>query len=353
MKSHTLTLSEAVRICLMVGMGVFLYFNAAAQDQTQALEAPEKAKTESAQSSTTPQAPSKASDPLKSLEDAMGATFKSFSGKTGGSTGPLPRPTFRVIAPKQSQDEALKRREWMFLTPEELMGLSKDKDRNESKTSGRGTGEKAGEDLTPMQRYYLRQTLKPADLQGSLAPKSANDTGAGGNRNLPGGLLSPQDTPTLDGAKEASRSRRANGLGSWDDSSSPFASHSVVSDFFSGTSDKNLSPADIKAHEDYMQRYRDVLNSSAASSSSITPLPGYGGNNSSFTTTTTLRRPDGYDAAQGRVSSTYIPTAPDVNARALSQWNMTQSTPKAPAPTVSSRPPISTLNPTIPKRAFQ
>lgn len=319
----------------MAGLSGWMGLAARAEGQPQA-EATTNAPQPAAASSSQPLRSRPTSDPLKSLEDSLGATFGDFSRSKNQQPARLPPPTATVrpaVPNKQLQQELQRRKEWVFMTPEELIVGADAKD--PSKSSTYGLEGKELERMSPMERYYLKQNHPEIS---SLTPSPATDRSPFTAKESERGLTQSQKEAQLEGVKEGIMHSSKAGLGNWADSSSPFAGHPVVSDLFTQSKDKSFVDEQSRAHDDYRQRYQEILNGSspASSTSPLNDLTSLKPAMQASTASTGLpassqHRPDGYDPLQGRASSTYIPKPTDVNDAPLHQWDPLYA-PQAPEP---------------------
>jgi hypothetical protein len=331
-------LSNGVVLALAVfGMSGLFIWSAAAQDAaTGPLESSEPniaaASTNQTQQ-TGPRRPNKRV--LKEIDKPM----KGFSlnGSLDGEPAPsIPyQPKRQVIPNKRLQEIMERRKEWIFMRPEDFTsGPTPEEIMNLPEYGSDGQEKKK---LSPMERFFQDFGQKPRG--------SSTNSGLGSKSSASGlGSQDDDDKSLPEGIRESAKKLR--GLlgtgGTGTDNTGGTPEHSVLSDIFGLGSDTDLTPAQIKEHKEYMKQYQDLLNGPR-------PLP-TGGSLSGLAPTPTSPdpagllgnaygplRPPGYDPAIGGVNPTYVPSAPsDLNSRVLSQWNPMQNystpAPQGPAP---------------------
>jgi hypothetical protein len=286
-------------------------------------------------------------DGLGRLEEELNRSFEDFSlknsleGARARRARTLPPP---VIQNKQVQQLLDRRKDWIFMTPEEMMAIPKAEDLLKPSEYGPDGQEK--KKVSPMERFY----------------EGLNRQGAGGlNAGAAGGpdpLGPPKETDPLDslvprdgeerlpsGVKNSYQKLRGMlGTGSSASVLTPALTHGTLSDIFGLGGDNNPSPDQIRAHEDYMKRYQELLGGTAPASSTdplnplggTAPSPAAGG----LPAPSVPSHLSSFDPQFAKPGPTHIPTPPaDITAKVLNQWNPFQTqtapipeTPKAPQP---------------------
>jgi hypothetical protein len=321
-------------------------------------------KTTTAASTTPTRRISVKKDGLKQLEEDL---FKSM--EPAGPPDPLesgqmmlpPRPVERPLSRKAQMLEE-QRKNWAFMTPEQLMGVPGPDDLLNGTDSGRDGNET--KPLSLLEQYYQRQehpnkAVKKADQSDpfSLADKRANSDDSpfsGGDRS--GG----------NGKRDRSvNSKQGENLGEMDFATGPhldsgidkgfdtglFRHPSTISDVF-GLGHSEPTPEELLAHKARIEEFRRLLNTDwhspsdnllpAATGKDAAPASGLGG------LPLAMRADDPNAASLGIATLIGGMTDPAQNLNAPTAPGTASTLPKAPAPSLT--PP----NPTFlaPRRQF-
>ncbi len=274
----------------------------------------------------------------------------------GAPAPPIPYQPNRQVIPNKRQQEIMERRkEWIFMRPEDFTAAPTPEEMMNMPEYGPDGQEK--KKLTPLERFFEdfgqkgknSKASKESDTFG-LKTGAANASGFGGQND--------EDKSLPEGVRESAKKLRGLlGTAVLGGDTAPGGSapgHTVLSDIFGLGSDTELTPGQIHDHQEYLKQYQNLLNgpppANASSLSGLAPSPatpapaGILGN-----TYGNLRSP-GYDPTIGTVSPTYVPSVPsDLNSRVLTQWNPMQnySAPESPKPAPAFTPIID-----FPRRKF-
>jgi hypothetical protein len=301
-------------------------------------------------------------DALRRLEEdlnrSLGETFPGNSLQGVAPRLPAPAAPPIVIQNKRVQDLMDRKKDWIFMTPEEVMGMASPE--GQSRNSAFGPDASDNSKLSPIEQFYASLELtdngrKPA------ATKKADDSSKSAVKNPWKSDNETRDDSKLPAAMRNSESSLRKLLGE-SSSLSVLARSMPMSSYDSSA--RGLSPADLKARQDYVNRFKaeilnvpspsvggtpggmsdaDIFGSGSASGRSGT-VPGSG-----LSSTPTGSRAPGYDPHLGRVNPTYIPSASvDVNSKVLNGWNPQYVPSKIETP--KQQPP--TPNFTAPRRMF-
>ena len=356
------------RICLSLAVLIWGGLGAGvvrAEDKTSAQD-PSRAQADArpAPESAAPAHATAKKDGLKELEEELNQALKSFatSNPRRGVTGRLPPMPVRPIISSQSARELLDRQKnWVFMTPEELILGSKTQEflkSPEERDAEDKDKDKDSKKLTAMERFYLN--LKHESADGFSSKTLGRDSSWNGTSS--GRLKSSDssDDDQLPSEVRNSESRLRKALGS-DFSGGALSSSSIrgtFSDVFGLGQNQDLSPDQIRAHEDYLKRYQELLNGSANSqvTSPFNDVSKLGASPASGINTTlsdfSSKRGAGFDPQSGAASPYYIPGTPqDVNDRVLNQWNPLHSTASVKTDTTKAAPPSFTSI-EFPRRKF-
>jgi hypothetical protein len=297
-------------------------------------------------------------DALRDLERELNRSLRPFTPGSSleGVVAPAFRPPRRPVVPdKKTKEMIMEKKDWIFMTPEELLHIPTledafnlpqyDKDGRERKK------------LTPMERYYealearttgrTRKSASPDDATRSSATGLYPAFGDSGRQdeNLPDGLRESEQ-----------RLRKILGIRDRDSTpQSPLKSvRGSLEDIF-GLGVTPLTEEQINAHKAYMQEYQKFLERPGPGLSpnpiagalpgsvpGIVPqnpvLPGFG-----------LPRGEGGGATVAGINPQLVPGAlQDPSAKLLNQWNALYVLPKTEAPK-ALMPPVSF---DLPRRKF-
>jgi hypothetical protein len=297
-------------------------------------------------------------DSLKQLEEDLYQPLQAFTPKSSleGVVAPLPRPpAVSAIQNKRVKELLERRKNWVFMTPEDLLSGPTVEEILKSPQYEKNGQEK--KELPPLERYYQRLSAKRTgrinpsqstsdDLFGTpKASNSRDQIDSGDDANLPSGL------------RESALALKQ--LAAPDTSGDPFAlsaPRNSFSDTF-GLDGNALPKEEVLAHKKYMDEYRSLVDPGwqrPDAANPVNPLPnlantarptgnpaaGLGG----------LPSPAAHKGLEAQLDITHPllgpPGLPDVNAQALGQPRSapdlpTVESPKMVAPTF-----------TAPKRTF-
>jgi hypothetical protein len=300
-------------------------------------------------------------DGLKQLEEDLYRPLQSFAPKSsleGVVAPPVRPPSSSVIENKRVKELLERRKNWVFMTPEDLVGGPTVDEI--LKTPQFGAEGQQRKELPALERYYQSLTAKrpaanrpgqPEDDELFGPPKKSNpqdDLALHEDLNLPSGLR--ESTEAL------------NKLFEPGGSDSPFAratTHSSFSDTF-GLGANTLSKEQLQEHKKLMDEYRSVVDPSwrpPALATPGNPLANFAG------TAPPVGKPPaglpsppspaprrGLDAQSDVISPMLGPVGlPDVNAHALGQTRPTPAFTKVESTRVAPVAPMFTA----PQRAFR
>jgi hypothetical protein len=293
---------------------------------------------------------------LLRLEEELSKSFGSFkpqSSSLEGVSAPLPPPPRKnsAVQNKRLQDEMDRRKNWMFMNPDELMGAPKSEEFFTLPEYGPDGQEK--KPLSAIDRFYQNlehkntrkereQLLRAADPMNSHRPFSTAED-----------ALDTSEDPSLPpGLRETEQALRKKLLGDNSDSRATSSTRSSLWDLF-GTSEKTVSPEALLAHKEYMKQYQQWLDTPPANP--FNPVAGAGsslspsGSTSGLDAFGSLNRPDtfGQPSSSGN-PALFVASPQDVNAKVINQWNPLYSAPKTPAPQTPAPTPIFD----VPRRKF-
>jgi hypothetical protein len=277
---------------------------------------------------------------LTRLEEELNGSFKGLPWQGSSDRvrslpgGPVPpRP---VIQNRRSSDSLDRRKDWVFMTPEEMMGVPKAEDLLEPTDPSRE--EERIKKLTPMERYF--------ESLGRSSKGSLNGAGVRGGDNLRGTATdndplealarSDQDEEKLPSGIKASEQRLRGLLGNDPNAGAfnPATARGTLSDIFGVGADVSPSREQIRAHEDYMKQYQNLLDGSPSSpvplnafnSLAGAPTPAAAGLPVSSIPTETGH----YTSLSGVAEVSQVPTSlTDPTTKVLNEWNPYQ-TPSSP-----------------------
>jgi hypothetical protein len=288
---------------------------------------------------TAPRRPSKRV--LKELDKPMKG-FSLNGSLDGEPAPPIPyQPNRQAVPNKRLQEIMERRREWIFMRPEDFTsGPTPEEIMNLPEYGSDGQEKKKP---SPLERFFQDFGQKPKAIKSGMDNEPfASKTGK--SRASGFGSEDDEDTSLPEGIRESAKKLRSLlGTGGTDtDNNTGTSGHSVLSDIFGLGSDTDLTPEQIKEHKDYMKQYQDLLNGpklppNSSSLGGMAPAQASPDPAGLLGNAYGPLRPQGYDPTIGGVNPTYVPSAPsDVNSRVLSQWNPMQSystpPPQSPAP---------------------
>jgi hypothetical protein len=297
-------------------------------------------------------------DRLGRLEDELNRSFKgvsfdsSLNGVRPDQIRLAPRP---IIQSKHVQELLDRRKDWVFMTPEEILTGSTGAD--PSKMPQYGPDGRPLKKLSPMEQFYEELTHHDAGEVNATSERQGDPLGLRNGSAPLDNLTVREEDEKLPKSVKQSEQKLQKMLGGDTGSfgSAPALAHGSLSDIFGLGGDNNFSPEQVRAHEDYMKRYQEMLNGPGAASSAA-PFPSFSGapaaQASGLTDVYGSSRPSAFESSGGIPDPTRIPSATaDVNAKVLSQWNSYQTQPlPSLAPTTVAQPPPAILE--FPRRKF-
>jgi hypothetical protein len=309
----------------------------------------------------------KPEDRLNKLEDELRRLFHSLSPRdTLQDAGPTLPPVYPVpIVPTSRQKDHS--RDWMFVDPNDPAAsvaeqwLNKDKPNDSGPDSFFGAKPQKKNDLERFydQLYLQRNVLNPDDpaqpkpdalsaLPGNQPDQTRNQSqeqDKNADDKLPSELRGPANTLQ----KMLSASPLEKTRDPWPPS--------TLSDLFSSpTPNSTLSPADLKAHQAYMDEYRKIFDAPAPQPSSTTPITAVNPANPALSTLPDYGGLNSLNPSRASSSPALAGTLPnpasaldDQSATVLNRWNPLYTPPKPePAPTL----PLFSAPFEVPRRRF-
>jgi hypothetical protein len=297
-------------------------------------------------------------DGLKQLEEDLYAPLQMFAPKSSleGVVAPLPRPPAgSVIQSKRAKELLERRKNWVFMTPEDLLAGPTVEEILKSPRYDANGQEKR--EVAPMERYYRRLAAKRSGGDNPSQSKSDDLFGPAKTTNPRDQLAIHDDSNLPSGLRESALALKL--LSESDTGADRFgqsAPRNSFSDTF-GLDGNAPSREQVLAHKKYMDEYRSVVDPGwqpPAAANPFNPLPSLAD----------AARPTGIPAAglgglpslaahkglEAQMDVTHPmlgpPGLPDMNAQALGQ-------PRS-APVLPSVEPPKMVAPTFtaPKRAF-
>ncbi len=199
-------------------------------------------------------------DRLKQLEEDLYQPQQSFAPKSSleGVLAPVPRPAVRPVIPSKRAKELLERqRDWIFMAPEDMIGGPTSED--VLQRPGTSPDDQGKQDLSPLERYYLRLATKPSSAKSPDQTKDDDLLGTLGKTN-PGDQIAPSDESDLPaGVRNAAEALKS--LFQSDSSASPYLPGTTSGDTLDafGARDPVLSPAEVAHHKKLMDQYNLIL----------------------------------------------------------------------------------------------
>jgi hypothetical protein len=297
-------------------------------------------------------------DRLGRLEEELNRSFKGVSFDSSldavrpDQIRPAPRP---VIQSKRIQELLDRRKDWIFMTPEEIMAGSTGAD--PSKMPEYGPDGQPLKKLSPMERFYEGLNHRDAGGPGTAAGRQRDPFGLRNDGAPLDSLTAREEEEKLPNSVRQSEQKLQKLLGADTGSgvSAPMLAHGSLSDIFGLGGDSSFSPEQVRAHEDYMKRYQELLNGPAPVSS-MDPLNPLGGGAAAQTGGLVgaygSSRPSVFESSGGLPDPTRVPSpSADMNAKVLNQWNLmqAQSLPTL-APPMMAQPPPAIVE--FPRRKF-
>ena len=295
-------------------------------------------------------------DGLKQLEEDLYKPLQMFAPKSsldGVVAPPVRPPAGSVIQSKRAKELLERRKNWIFMTPEDMLAGPTVEEILKSPqydTTGREKKE-----LQPIEQYYRRLAAKR--LSGNTLAQSTDDDLFGPPKTSnPRDQLDSRDDSNLPSGLRESALALKQSLAP-DTSRDPFARsapRSSSSDIF-GLGDNAPSKEQALAHKNYMDEYRSLLDPGSQRPTAaipINPLLGFADGarptkpGAGLAGPSSLATPKGLEAQMDVTHPILGPAGlPDVNAQALGQ---PRSAPLLPV----ESPKMVTPTFTAPKRAF-
>lgn len=301
-------------------------------------------------------------DSLRQLEEDLYRPLQGFSPRSsldGVFAPPARPPGAPVIQSKRVRELLERRKNWIFMTPEDLtMELTPEEIFKLPQYGEDGQEQKRGPSL---ERYYQNMERRRA---GGMKPGQLAEDALLGPRKqpVPGDESGSEDDSDLpSGVRESVQRLKKLGADSDSTALTPGPSRSSFSDLFGLGGPGSLpSQNDLERKKVLQELYGATFFSGYTLQSPMAPglldasppgqfnpangLPGSGLMGGSSTV-----RPAGYDPLLGTVSPTYVPSSPqDLNARVLNAWNPDFVPPKPEPP--KTAPPAPTF--LAPRRQF-
>jgi hypothetical protein len=300
-------------------------------------------------------------DGLKQLEEDLYKPLQSFSPKSsleGVVAPPVRPPSSSVIESKRVKELLERRKNWVFMTPEDLLsGPTVDEI---LKTPQFETDGQEKKDLPTFERYYQRLTAKRPAANNPSQARDDELFGATKKSNPQDNLALPEDSDLPSELRESADA--LNRLFEPGSSDSPFAratKHSSLSDTF-GLGANTPSKEQLQEHKKYMDEYRSVVDPSWRPPAVATPgnplaivagaVPPAGMPPAGLPNAPSPAPLRGLDAQSDIVNPVLGPLGlPDLNALAVGQTRPTPAFPKVESTRVA--PVTQTF--TAPKRSFR
>ena len=267
-------------------------------------------------------------DSLKQLEEDLYAPLQSFSPRSSleGVVAPPPRPVRpSTIQSKRVKELLDRRKNWMFMTPEDLLSApTVEKILNQPEYTTDGQEKK---DLGPLEGYYERLASKRPTKPTPGLDNDEDIFSTAKKLNAPG-VDPTREEPELPGGLKESAEKLRSFLG---DSGSPFSESETPSSYNDPfrVGHKPPTPEQTQAHKKLMDQYRALLQPSAPSPLVVNAeksLPGVGDSSLSAPKPAAEPSAPSPPPRRGLVSQLDIVNPllgpaplPDVNARAVGQ----------------------------------
>jgi hypothetical protein len=293
-------------------------------------------------------------DSLKELEGEFYRAMRSFSGNSSLDAMPAPpvrQPSGPVIPSKRAKELLERRKNAVFLTPEDLVAAPTAEQLFKLPEYGPDGVEK--QTKAPIERYYESLDAKRAAALKANRSKdddSLSPAGMSGGRNA---SALREDTELPAGLKE--REQELRKLFKSENAEPTFAPASTKRSSFSdifGLGEAAPSREQTLKHKRDMQEFQSFLDSShMPAANSATPNPFGGSSDAQRRAANPFGAPEtsfGGNNALGPINPIFSPTGPgDVNAAVLGQPSLTPLLPKTESP---KTPPPPTF--AAPKRPF-
>jgi hypothetical protein len=204
-------------------------------------------------------------DSLRDLEEDLYKPLQSFTPKSSleGVTAPPPRnPSASPIQSKRVKELLERRKNWVFMSPEDLVSAPSVEDVLKAPQIGPDGQEK--KELPPLVRYYHRLSNKQAELDNPLQYKDKSEDlfGKPSKSDSRDERVPQEDLIIPSGVMESVQS--LNKLVESDRTDGPFyraAPHGDSSDIF-GLGNQPLSKEQMQEHKKFMDDYRSLVDPS-------------------------------------------------------------------------------------------
>jgi hypothetical protein len=300
-------------------------------------------------------------DSLKQLEEDLYKPLESFRPESSldGVVAPPPRtPSAPPIQSKRVKELLERRKNWVFMRPEDL--VSEPTIEDVLKTPQIGPDGQEKKELPAIERYYHRLSNKRVELDNPLESKNEDLFGTPSKSNSRAERVPEEDSMIPSGVRESAQALNKLVEANSSDGRFPRASaHGDFSDTF-GFGNQPLSKEQLQEHKKFMDDYRSMVDPGwhppAVASpenllSTITADAGSSAAKPAVGLPSSLSpAPHTALEVQMDVTSPQLGPAglPDVNAHALGQTRPTPALPTVEPTRVMPPPP----NFTAPKRSF-
>jgi hypothetical protein len=300
-------------------------------------------------------------DTLKQLEENLSKSLRPFSPGSALEDEylPLPRPsTGSSISSKRARELMERRKNYMFMTPEDLMkGPSTEEVFKLPEYTTDGQDKKK---LTPLEQYYQRQDPK---YNATRKPRDSSDESLSGSisKANPREGTSPLEETTLPESlrnTEQALKQLFGTAASTENGTAPALKRNPYSDIF-GLGEVTPSPVDAQKHKRFIESLSSFSDPISKSTPGLDGLSALGGGlgiaprplqpSAPAVDLPATKPREGLDTQLGTINPILSPIGPqDVNAQLFGQTAVAPSAPKTEAP----RSPIATPTFTSPRRPF-
>ena len=202
-------------------------------------------------------------DGLKQLEEDLYQPLQNFGSESSldGVAAPPPRaPAAPVIQSKRVKELLERRKNWIFMSPEDMLATPTVEDILKTPRFGSDGQEK--KDLPALERYYDRLATKRRGVNKSRQSKDEDVFGTPGKPNSRDNRAQREDANLPSGVRESAE--ELTKLFESGNSDSPFAkaaTHGELSDIF-GLGNITLSKEQMQEHKKLMDDYRSIVDPS-------------------------------------------------------------------------------------------
>jgi hypothetical protein len=199
-------------------------------------------------------------DGLKQLEEDLYKPVQSFAPESSldGVVARPPRPsTGPVIQSKRAKEQMERRKNWVFMSPEDLLAAPTAEEILNAPQFGPDGQEK--KDLPAVERYYQRLATKRSGLNNPLQSRSDDPFGPPTKSNPRDEVAAHDDSLIPSGVRESAS--ELNKLFEPGGSDSPFgqgAAHGSLSDTF-GLGNNTLSKEQMQEHKKFIDDYHSMV----------------------------------------------------------------------------------------------